>query len=507
MLFQRILSNCTLDWFRRQKTRNALFSNLSDFESASRRRRFRPAGNLCGSSTALSRSESAEDTTRRAQILREIEAEIQELPGPSTRSIPDALLGGHGRGRDGGGHGLLGRQCQDPLFPGGPGPQQSTEGKGITTMNARTRDLALSRQDQFGRRVAARLAAATLELPHDITERLRAARVQALAQRKIAALQAAGPVQVSGGQATLGGDERPGWWHRLASALPLVALVAGLVTIHVVQNDRRASELAEVDAALLTDDLPPAAYTDPGFVQFLKSGRRSGRRHARPPHACDRGTRPRRARAPAPLAVALAGQPSALRMPQPAHCAPPSRRSKATAARRSAASAPRAKPAWAELTPAQQHALKPLAAILERHVSEAHKRKWLALSQNFRTHVARRAGQAAQPHDRVGRAEPAAAHPGAPELRRGQAACSPDDKKAKWEAYQALSPEEKRKLAAGAPGQHAAHRRGGPAGAAAEAGQRAAQWPRRQGAAHRRRSGPRAVGHAEHARLRAAQAA
>src|SRR6185369_10899367 len=33
MLFQRILSNCTLDWFRRQKTRNALFSNLSDFET------------------------------------------------------------------------------------------------------------------------------------------------------------------------------------------------------------------------------------------------------------------------------------------------------------------------------------------------------------------------------------------------------------------------------------------------------------------------------------------
>ena len=31
MLFQRILSNTTLDWFRRQKTRNALFSNMSDF--------------------------------------------------------------------------------------------------------------------------------------------------------------------------------------------------------------------------------------------------------------------------------------------------------------------------------------------------------------------------------------------------------------------------------------------------------------------------------------------
>jgi RNA polymerase sigma-70 factor (ECF subfamily) len=31
MLFQRILSNTTLDWFRRQKTKNALFTNFSQF--------------------------------------------------------------------------------------------------------------------------------------------------------------------------------------------------------------------------------------------------------------------------------------------------------------------------------------------------------------------------------------------------------------------------------------------------------------------------------------------
>ena len=139
-------------------------------------------------------------------------------------------------------------------------------------MNVVTRDLAIARQDQFGRRIAARLDAATLELPRDVSERLRAARVQALALRKPVALQSAPVVQVSaGGQATLGGDERPGWLHRLASALPLVVLLAGLVTIHVVQNEHRARELAEVDAALLTDELPPAAYADPGFVQFLKS--------------------------------------------------------------------------------------------------------------------------------------------------------------------------------------------------------------------------------------------
>lgn len=126
--------------------------------------------------------------------------------------------------------------------------------------------------DLFGRRVAARLATGTAELPHDITERLRAARVQAVARRKVASLQTAPAVHVSGGQAALGfGDEGLGLWSSIASALPLIALVVGLVTIHGVQNEHRASELAEVDAALLTDDLPPAAYADPGFVQFLKS--------------------------------------------------------------------------------------------------------------------------------------------------------------------------------------------------------------------------------------------
>ena len=79
MLFHRILSNCTLDWFRRQKTRHALFSNMSDFESASDDGDF----DLLETYTAAEGSqqvESAEDSTRRAQILREIEAEIKELP-------------------------------------------------------------------------------------------------------------------------------------------------------------------------------------------------------------------------------------------------------------------------------------------------------------------------------------------------------------------------------------------------------------------------------------------
>jgi RNA polymerase sigma-70 factor (ECF subfamily) len=80
LLFQRILSNCTLDWFRRQKTRNALFSNLSDFEAAGEDGDFDLLEALAPQSGSEGH-ESAEDTTRRAQILREIETEIQRLPG------------------------------------------------------------------------------------------------------------------------------------------------------------------------------------------------------------------------------------------------------------------------------------------------------------------------------------------------------------------------------------------------------------------------------------------
>ncbi len=79
MLFQRILSNCTLDWFRRQKTRNALFSNMSDFESSSEDGDF-DLLETYAFAEGSQQAESAEDTTRRAQMLRQIESEIQELP-------------------------------------------------------------------------------------------------------------------------------------------------------------------------------------------------------------------------------------------------------------------------------------------------------------------------------------------------------------------------------------------------------------------------------------------
>lgn len=80
MLFQRILSNATLDWFRRQKVRNAVFQNMGDLEAS--------AGGDDGGDLNLLEildidvpaTEGAEDTANRAEILGLIEVEIGELP-------------------------------------------------------------------------------------------------------------------------------------------------------------------------------------------------------------------------------------------------------------------------------------------------------------------------------------------------------------------------------------------------------------------------------------------
>lgn len=127
-------------------------------------------------------------------------------------------------------------------------------------------------EDAMGRAVAMRLAESMDSLPHDITERLKAARMQALGKRKVVKAEVATSASASGGTITLqGGHEEHGLWNWIGSLLPLVALIAGLVLINLTQDGMRANEIAEVDAELLTGDLPTSAYTDPGFAQFLRA--------------------------------------------------------------------------------------------------------------------------------------------------------------------------------------------------------------------------------------------
>ena len=78
-LFQRILSNATMDWFRRQKVRGALFRNFSEFEPAGGDGEF----DILEALEALEggpMAESAADCVSREQMLLVIEAEIGLLP-------------------------------------------------------------------------------------------------------------------------------------------------------------------------------------------------------------------------------------------------------------------------------------------------------------------------------------------------------------------------------------------------------------------------------------------
>jgi hypothetical protein len=129
-----------------------------------------------------------------------------------------------------------------------------------------------ARQARFALRLTARLTEHSMALDPDLSERLRFARETALDRaRAVRAAERATDVRVSHGGAALLAGNGPGWWLKFASALPVLALVAGLVLIQRWQDDTQIAVAAEVDAALLADDLPPRAYSDAGFVEFLKA--------------------------------------------------------------------------------------------------------------------------------------------------------------------------------------------------------------------------------------------
>lgn len=107
------------------------------------------------------------------------------------------------------------------------------------------------------------------------------------------------------------------------------------------------------------------------------------------------------------------------------------------------------KPAWKDLSPPQQQALQPLAPHWDR-LSEDRKLKWLAISKNYARLPAE---EQARIHRRMSKwvtlsqQQRVQARQNFKEIKD----LKPEQKAAQWEAYQALSPEEKRKLAAQAP--------------------------------------------------------
>lgn len=126
---------------------------------------------------------------------------------------------------------------------------------------------------RFALRLTARLTERSRDLGPDITERLRFARETALTAARTApaadATAVVGSTQRAG--AAILGRLGSGWWIKLGSIAPVFVLIAGLVLIERWQANSQISVAAEVDAALLSDALPPTAYGDAGFAEFLKT--------------------------------------------------------------------------------------------------------------------------------------------------------------------------------------------------------------------------------------------
>ena len=153
------------------------------------------------------------------------------------------------------------------------------------------------------------------------------------------------------------------------------------------------------------------------------------------------------------LALVLIAASLLLTIPRPsfAQAAKPAPVSSAPAGSRPVSAKPAvSRPAWADLTPMQQKSLTPLAQSWNS-ISEAQKRKWLEISKNYPSLPPE---DQATMHGRMNewvnlspeqRAQARLNFARTKELSRQ---LTPDEKKAKWETYQALSPEEKQKLAA-----------------------------------------------------------
>lgn len=140
-----------------------------------------------------------------------------------------------------------------------------------TTNSTPSAGVLESAQLRFAQRIVAHLTEESGNLGADISERLRFARETALQRARSArALASSAPALNASGTSLVLGGWSSGWGLKAASVLPLIALVAGLFFIQRIQSEEQISIAAEIDADLLADDLPPRAYSDAGFVEFLK---------------------------------------------------------------------------------------------------------------------------------------------------------------------------------------------------------------------------------------------
>ena len=130
--------------------------------------------------------------------------------------------------------------------------------------------------DALTRRVLGALDSGADRLPYRVTHRLQLARQAAMSAHAavVETMHAGAFSAVQAGSGVRSGTGQPSLsWRLLVTLLPLAAIIAGFITIADIGDALEADETAEIDEAVLTDEVPIAAYADHGFGVFLKNNR------------------------------------------------------------------------------------------------------------------------------------------------------------------------------------------------------------------------------------------
>jgi Protein of unknown function (DUF3619) len=121
-------------------------------------------------------------------------------------------------------------------------------------------------EERYASRVRQALNHGLNDISPAVARRLEAARHQALSRRKQTAPQMA-----------LAGNNAAGFHFRsladnrhFRQALAVLALLLGMWVSFYMDSVKYVTQIEEVDSALLSDDLPPEAFMDKDFFQWLK---------------------------------------------------------------------------------------------------------------------------------------------------------------------------------------------------------------------------------------------
>lgn len=123
---------------------------------------------------------------------------------------------------------------------------------------------------EFAYKVRRALNESAENIPESTLNRLSNARKIALSRKKQeSSIAIFASKEILAGNSGFSFQGPNSWFGKLGVALPMLVLIVGLFGIYEYEQKQRINDLADIDAAVLVDELPPDAYLDTGFTAYL----------------------------------------------------------------------------------------------------------------------------------------------------------------------------------------------------------------------------------------------